>query len=104
MQKKETSWGKVADWYDDMVLSDDSYQKTLILPNLLKAMEIKKGQKILDIGCGQGFFANEFSKAGAVVTGITGIVVAIYTAVRGWIKVNAVNTTTTAVDSGNLMG
>ncbi len=70
MQKKETSWGKVADWYDDMVLSDDSYQKTLILPNLLKAMEIKKGQKILDIGCGQGFFANEFSKAGAVVTGI----------------------------------
>ena len=70
MQKKETSWGKVADWYDDMVLSNDSYQKTLILPNLLRVMDIKNGQKILDIGCGQGFFTNEFGRAGAVVTGI----------------------------------
>ncbi|MGB8816096.1 MAG: class I SAM-dependent methyltransferase [Minisyncoccia bacterium] len=69
MNKKDTSWGKVADWYDDLVLKEDSYQKTLILPNLLRITNIKKGENILDIGCGQGFFANEFNKEGAIVTG-----------------------------------
>ena len=33
-------------------------------------MEIKSGEKILDVGCGTGFFAAEFSKAGAKVSGI----------------------------------
>jgi len=69
MKENKTSWGKVADWYDDLVQKDDSYQKTLILPNLLQAMNIEKGNNILDIGCGQGFFANAFNKAGAIVTG-----------------------------------
>ena len=70
MEENKTSWGKVADWYDDLVQKDNSYQKTLILPNILQAMSIRKRENILDIGCGQGFFANEFNKAGAIVTGI----------------------------------
>ena len=65
-----TGWGKVADWYDDLVLEENSYQKTLILPNLLRVMDVKKGENILDIGCGQGFFSNKFNSAGAIVTGI----------------------------------
>ena len=69
MDDKNTSWGKVADWYDGVVQSDDSYQKTLILPNLMRVMAVKKGEKILDVGCGQGFFAKEFNKTGAIVCG-----------------------------------
>lgn len=71
MNKKEqkTSWGSVANWYDKLLSGEGTYQKDLILPNLLKLMSIKKGDKVLDLACGQGFFTYEFAKAGANVTG-----------------------------------
>jgi len=64
-----TGWGKVAGWYDELLDGEGTYQKELILPNLIRLMEIKKGDKILDLACGQGFFSKEFLKAGAEVTG-----------------------------------
>ncbi len=66
---KKTSWGKVADWYGEYLEGDDTYQAKVILPNLLRVLDIKKGEKILDLACGQGFFAREFAKAGAQVVG-----------------------------------
>jgi ubiquinone/menaquinone biosynthesis C-methylase UbiE len=69
--KKDTSWGNVAKWYDELLeKSEGSFQKELILPNLMRLLEIRKGQKILDLACGQGFFARAFAKAGADVTGV----------------------------------
>lgn len=68
--KKNTSWGGVSDWYDSVVENvDGSYQSRLILPNLLRLMEIKKDELILDIACGQGFFSREFKKLDANVYG-----------------------------------
>lgn len=68
---KSTSWGKVANWYDNLLEKDeDSYQKRLILPNLIRLVEAKKGEVIVDLACGQGFFAREFAKSGAKVIGI----------------------------------
>ncbi len=64
---KSTSWGGVADWYDGVVEHQDSYQKTVVLPNLLRMMKIKSGDRIFDIACGQGFFARAFASAGAHV-------------------------------------
>jgi ubiquinone/menaquinone biosynthesis C-methylase UbiE len=65
-----TSWNAVANWYDDLLLGGEgTYQKDLILPNLLRLMEIKRGEKILDLACGQGFFAREFAVAGGEVFG-----------------------------------
>ncbi|MSU56092.1 MAG: methyltransferase domain-containing protein [Candidatus Taylorbacteria bacterium] len=62
-----TSWGSVAKWYDETVESKGSYQQDLILPNLLRLMDIKKGEKVLDLACGQGLFARAFQAAGAKV-------------------------------------
>lgn len=59
--KKSTSW-------EEAVVGD--YQKNLILPNLLRLMEINKGEIILDLGCGLGFFTREFAKKGAEVIGV----------------------------------
>ncbi len=70
MIKEDTSWGGEANWYDELVEGEGSYQKELILPNLLRLMEIKKGEKILDLGCGQGFFCRAFHEEGASVTGV----------------------------------
>ncbi len=70
-KKQKTSWGKVAGWYSDLLEKEEgTYQKDLILPNLIRLMEIKKGEAILDLACGQGFFTREFLKAGAKVIGV----------------------------------
>lgn len=68
-KKQDTSWGKVAGWYDSLLSMEGTYQKDVILPNLLRLMEIKKGEKVLDIACGQGFFSREIAKLGGTVTG-----------------------------------
>ena len=70
IQQQKTSWGNVAPWYNKLLTSENSYQKELILPKLLKLMQIQKGEKILDLACGQGFFTNQFQNAGAEVTGV----------------------------------
>lgn len=67
---KKTSWGGVAKWYHELLEGEGTYQKDLILPNLLRLLDIKKGHKILDLACGQGFFAREFYKQGAEVVGV----------------------------------
>lgn len=70
MRRTRTSWGHVSQWYADLLKEQGTYQKELILPNLLRAMSITPGERILDLACGPGFFAVEFFKAGAVVTGV----------------------------------
>jgi ubiquinone/menaquinone biosynthesis C-methylase UbiE len=68
--KQSTGWGNVAQWYHETVEDVASYQRDLIMPNLLRLMEIKPGQKILDLGCGEGLFTRRFAKAGAEMTAI----------------------------------
>jgi ubiquinone/menaquinone biosynthesis C-methylase UbiE len=70
MSKAGTSWGEVAGWYDGVVESEDSYQSAVILPNLMRLMSIARGERVLDIACGQGFFSRAFNEAGADVMGI----------------------------------
>ncbi len=69
-KETKTSWGGVADWYDAMLHDEKSFQKNVIAPNLLRLMEIQKGEKILDLACGTGYFSNIFFEAGAAVQGI----------------------------------
>lgn len=67
----KTSWGQVASWYDKLLNEDvNSFQEKVIKPNLLRLLEIKPGLTVLDVGCGQGFFAHEIAKAGANVVGV----------------------------------
>jgi ubiquinone/menaquinone biosynthesis C-methylase UbiE len=71
MSKSKTSWGNVANWYNNLLEKDpNSYQKSLILPNLLRLIEAKKSELIVDLACGQGFFARELAKSGARIIGI----------------------------------
>jgi ubiquinone/menaquinone biosynthesis C-methylase UbiE len=65
--KKDTSWNKVASWYDELLKGDDSYQAKVVVPNLLRVLNIKKGENIYDLACGQGYFANIFAHEGANV-------------------------------------
>lgn len=66
-QKKDTSWNSVASWYDELLKGDDSYQAKVILPNLLRVLDLKNGEDVYDLACGQGYFANVFAHMGASV-------------------------------------
>jgi len=69
-KSKSTSWGGVAHWYDTLLARDDTYQARVILPNILRAMAIIKGERVLDLACGQGFFTRAFFQEGADATGV----------------------------------
>ncbi len=66
----KTSWGNVAGWYDTVVNDSDSYQVNVILPHLTRIIDPHKGQKLLDLACGQGFFTHALAIKGAHVTGV----------------------------------
>ncbi len=69
-KKQNTSWGKVAGWYDSLLEEEgETYQAKVILPNLLRLLRPGPGQEILDVACGQGFFARAIAAAGAQVVG-----------------------------------
>ncbi|HVM73279.1 MAG TPA: class I SAM-dependent methyltransferase [Candidatus Paceibacterota bacterium] len=67
---KNTSWGPVADWYDAYLeVTPESYQAAVIAPNLLRVLALKKGEHVIDIACGQGYFTRAFAEAGAHAVG-----------------------------------
>jgi ubiquinone/menaquinone biosynthesis C-methylase UbiE len=62
VKKKDTSWGAVATWYEGMVADDNSYQAKVIAPNLSRLMDLRPGEKVLDLACGTGFFTGIFAR------------------------------------------
>jgi ubiquinone/menaquinone biosynthesis C-methylase UbiE len=70
MSNKKTSWGQEAEWYDTLLSMDNTYQKDVILPNMIRLMDIHPGERVLDVACGQGFFSKAFAERGAEVLGV----------------------------------
>ncbi len=81
--KCATDWGKVADWYDELVGDLGSeYHREVIIPGVLRMLELKQGhgggtgaekpapRKILDLACGQGVLCRKLATMGHVVVGI----------------------------------
>lgn len=67
----ETSWGGVANWYDEhLEKTNDTYHEKVIYPNLLRIIGAPKNTKILDLACGQGQFSDILAKSSAQVTGV----------------------------------
>jgi len=59
----KTSWGGVSGWYDELLEKrEGTYQKDVILPNLMRMIGSLKDANVLDLACGQGFFARELAK------------------------------------------
>jgi ubiquinone/menaquinone biosynthesis C-methylase UbiE len=69
MAKNPTSWGPVAPWYKKHLEEPDTYHSQVVLPNLTRMMEVKKGEQVFDLACGEGFFSRAFASLGAVVSG-----------------------------------
>jgi ubiquinone/menaquinone biosynthesis C-methylase UbiE len=68
---RETSWERVATWYDGWVGDRGSaYHRELAIPAVLDLLQPQRGEQILDVGGGQGVLAPYLTEAGATVTAI----------------------------------
>jgi len=58
-----TSWQKVNQWYHKLVGSHGHYyHEHVILPNVLKLLQLSPESSVLDIGCGQGVLTRAIPK------------------------------------------
>ena len=70
-RQKDTSWDAVATWYDGMVGESGSrYHRFVALPVTLELLEPQAGERILDLGAGQGILSPHICEVGAEYTGI----------------------------------
>src|SRR6266550_8868185 len=66
-----TDWGRVAEWYDDLVGEEGSeFQREVIFPGVLRMLALKPAEKVLDLACGQGAFCRLLAEKGAKPTGV----------------------------------
>lgn len=66
-----TSWDAVARWYDGWMGEEGSeHHREVAVPSLLSLLEPQPGEKILDVGAGQGVLAPHVMAAGAAYTGV----------------------------------
>ena len=56
--RKPTLWDQASRWYDSLVgMSGSDYHQTIVMPGVLKLLELKPGRRVLDLACGQGVFS-----------------------------------------------
>lgn len=66
-----TSWEKSADWYDRIIgeRGSELYQ-AVVIPGALGLLRPQRGERVLDLGCGQGVFSRALAQKGCLVTGV----------------------------------
>ena len=62
-------WEENARWWDAYYQEGNSFQRTLIGPTTERLLELKPGDVVLDIACGNGAFARRMAEIGAHVVG-----------------------------------
>lgn len=63
---KSGGWDHVAEWYDRLVGDEGSdYHQHVILPATLRLLDLQRGERVLDLCCGQGVLSRSLVEAGA---------------------------------------
>lgn len=67
----ETAWEPQAGWYDQRQGErGDDFHSQLVLPAVLRQLQARPGQRVLDVCCGQGVLGRHLAEAGMEVVGI----------------------------------
>ncbi len=62
-QHPNTSWSKVSHWYSDLVGEGGHYfHSHLILPRVLKLLDLQPTDELVDLGCGEGVLERAIPK------------------------------------------
>lgn len=71
VRRKNTSWDPLAAWYDGWVGEDGSHHhQKLAIPAALELLDLHPGERVLDVGAGQGVLAPYVTDAGAEYFGV----------------------------------
>jgi SAM-dependent methyltransferase len=71
INRARTGWDPVARWYDGWVGEAGSeYHREVAIPALLDLLHPQKGERLLDVGAGQGVLAPYIARSGALYTGV----------------------------------
>lgn len=70
MNKDQKNWNTIAREYDTLITRGDFFRENLLNPTLLELLPSLRGKRVLDAGCGQGYFAHTMNIKGAHVVGI----------------------------------
>lgn len=63
---RDQGWDPVAAWYDKLVGETGSdYHRNVILPATLRMLDLKGGERVVDVCCGQGVLVKPLLDAGA---------------------------------------
>ena len=66
-----TLWDQASRWYDSLVGSQGTdFQKDIIMPGVLRLLDVAKKDRVLDLACGQGVFSRYLSQKGVNVEGL----------------------------------
>ncbi len=66
-----TSWDALAYWYDGWVGAEGSeHHKQVAIPAMMDLLAPQPGERILDLGAGQGVLAPYIARSGAAYTGV----------------------------------
>ena len=66
-----SSWNHVADWYDNLLDERGSdHHEQLVLPGVMRLLDPRSNQHMLDIACGQGQLCRLLARAGVQPTGV----------------------------------
>ncbi len=67
----ESGWDDVAEWYTELVSSGRSdLQTEVVFPGVLRLLDLREGQRLLDVACGPGDLAELVHPAGVDYTGV----------------------------------
>ncbi len=67
----DTGWHQSSSWYDERVGEQGHFHHVrTIIPGLKRMLALKPGQRLLDVGCGQGVVCRAFAEDGIDCTGI----------------------------------
>lgn len=64
-KRRDTSWQKVAPWYSKITDKGQGhyYHKHVVIPGVLKLLDLHQNSKVLDLACGNGVLAANLPKS-----------------------------------------
>lgn len=70
-QHRSKSWDAVADWYSGWSGAEGSrHHQEVAIPAAIDLLKAKRGEQIIDIGCGAGAPQPAITRSGAIYTGV----------------------------------
>lgn len=61
------AWDENASYWDARLAQPDSWQQTIVFPAVEALLDLAPGERVLEVGCGNGLLAQRMAEAGAEV-------------------------------------